>query len=748
MRRRQYKLMHPSQGILVLGAGRSGTSYLASLLHAYGVNMGRRLLPAEEINPRGFFEDEDFIDFHRDLLTSIIPEDSVYFAERGTLVPERFDFSPTSLQKERAKALVADRAKGSALWGWKDPRTAYFAEFWADILPHASAVVIFRHPLEVLHSHVKRAKGLELQRALASLPLAYAHAYGKILGAIGKLQGRAVVVHASREFSDADFRDRIVRALLGKVSPKGSLPAFHPEEFSSLCIEAPIHRFFLTAYPAVAPIWEKLCALSLNPPELPQIPPSAASFSEDLVQLGREVSFDPASVASIALQVALARSGHPPTETWKRITQSAYSELRDIKTWSLELQTAKCWHEQQAASYKTERDSLLEERAALISRAQLGAASAEWHAERDRLSEEKREISNRLAEAERQIEEQKRWIADREEAIVWRDTQLAEAKNNQQSLQQELAELREWNASLEEANRWHELTRERMAGELDKLQQLLAEQKRWIDELGAGLTWTKEQLAKVEQERDTLRTELTDLRKWNQEITAASSSQLEQIESLQNQYTASTALLKEQKAWIEQQASALEWQNEHRQRLEKTLQEAQGWHAAQTQSLERQLADTTAQNMEQRVWIEQQAAALEWHNEHRQHLEKALQEVQDWHTAQMQSAQLQLAKAAALIQEQKTWIEDQAMGLLWHNDHRHYLEQALAESKQKLEDVLGQLKELRNEAAALREEIDKKEVQLSAAEELTSQLTSKLERIDRHPLIGFCLRLFKPHERS
>lgn len=45
---------------LVFGQPRSGTSLTAGLVHHHGISMGEHLAPAEAMNPKGFFEDQEF----------------------------------------------------------------------------------------------------------------------------------------------------------------------------------------------------------------------------------------------------------------------------------------------------------------------------------------------------------------------------------------------------------------------------------------------------------------------------------------------------------------------------------------------------------------------------------------------------------------------------------------------------------------------------------------------------------------
>lgn len=52
--------------ILVLGAGRTGTSQTAQILHKLGINMGEDLIQPDTLNPDGYFEDWDFVSLDRE----------------------------------------------------------------------------------------------------------------------------------------------------------------------------------------------------------------------------------------------------------------------------------------------------------------------------------------------------------------------------------------------------------------------------------------------------------------------------------------------------------------------------------------------------------------------------------------------------------------------------------------------------------------------------------------------------------
>lgn len=53
---------------LVLGVGRSGTSEVARILREQGVNMGDELIPPDESNPSGYYEDIEFCKLNSRLL--------------------------------------------------------------------------------------------------------------------------------------------------------------------------------------------------------------------------------------------------------------------------------------------------------------------------------------------------------------------------------------------------------------------------------------------------------------------------------------------------------------------------------------------------------------------------------------------------------------------------------------------------------------------------------------------------------
>lgn len=174
-----------SQLLIITGMHRSGTSLITSILQQSGLPIGEQLLPAAEGNPRGFFEDQGFMLLHEAMLDT-----------RGVthLVDRGFASMPNDAETTQANALISERS-AQPLWGWKDPRTALFLNFWNDLLPDAGYLFIYRNPLDVLLSLMRRnepymaglLEGLEAWYAynIRLLTFAAAHPERCILCSVG-----------------------------------------------------------------------------------------------------------------------------------------------------------------------------------------------------------------------------------------------------------------------------------------------------------------------------------------------------------------------------------------------------------------------------------------------------------------------------------------------------------------------------------------------------------------------------------
>jgi len=145
-------LQNQKRIIVVLGMHRSGTSALTRALVAIGAGVGNSLIPAGQDNPKGFWEDRDFVTFNDRLLAMLgASYDSL------ALLPDNFAQrrDVTELQLE-AVVMLREKLQGNDVFAIKDPRTCRLLPFWQAVFRHlelaVSYVIAVRHPLSVADS--------------------------------------------------------------------------------------------------------------------------------------------------------------------------------------------------------------------------------------------------------------------------------------------------------------------------------------------------------------------------------------------------------------------------------------------------------------------------------------------------------------------------------------------------------------------------------------------------------------------
>jgi len=141
------------QIVIITGMHRSGTSLVANIIQKAGVHLGDKLVAPNQGNPRGHFEDVDFFQFHENILKRL---------GQTILVQHALDLNELTLaETDLAKQLI-ELHHDKQIWGWKDPRTCLFLDFWHNLLPKVNYIFIYRHPLEVILSLLKRGTDLEV----------------------------------------------------------------------------------------------------------------------------------------------------------------------------------------------------------------------------------------------------------------------------------------------------------------------------------------------------------------------------------------------------------------------------------------------------------------------------------------------------------------------------------------------------------------------------------------------------------
>lgn len=147
---------HSATVLLVAGMHRSGTSALTGALSLLGYELGERLLPPSEDNPKGFYENSEVVAIHERLLLAL----GLSWDDPRALPAGWIELGVTQSALAEIKALVANDFAESTRWAVKDPRICRFIPLWRRALRElalsAHVLLMVRHPWEVSASIEKR----------------------------------------------------------------------------------------------------------------------------------------------------------------------------------------------------------------------------------------------------------------------------------------------------------------------------------------------------------------------------------------------------------------------------------------------------------------------------------------------------------------------------------------------------------------------------------------------------------------
>jgi hypothetical protein len=138
------------KSVIVLGLARSGTSVVAAILRALGVDMGFSV--RDKANPYGSLEDRDFAQLHKKIFD--LAGNKTYW---NPPAPEAI----LSLKEQcdpLIRELVENKSRARPVWGWKHPRTILTLELFLPYLENPHLIAIFRNPLGIANSSVEHTK--------------------------------------------------------------------------------------------------------------------------------------------------------------------------------------------------------------------------------------------------------------------------------------------------------------------------------------------------------------------------------------------------------------------------------------------------------------------------------------------------------------------------------------------------------------------------------------------------------------
>ncbi|MEM7536555.1 MAG: sulfotransferase [Chloroflexota bacterium] len=157
-------MISDTNGIIVLGAERSGTSVITDMIHRWGAYAGKpsQLTGPNEHNPQGQWEYEPLWD----VLAEVGD-----FAQGETWWDPAFETRITAKLDDaairtKAQALLADMKKAGRPWVWKDPALCHFLPFWQPLWGDVAYVIMVRHPYDIARSWQQYTMPVDLRDKL------------------------------------------------------------------------------------------------------------------------------------------------------------------------------------------------------------------------------------------------------------------------------------------------------------------------------------------------------------------------------------------------------------------------------------------------------------------------------------------------------------------------------------------------------------------------------------------------------
>ncbi len=150
---------------LVLGMHRSGTSALGALISRLGFDLGKNLLPANEFNAGGYYENEKVVQFHGEVLERL----SSSWHDLRFLPASAFEGGWIDDAVKKLAGILQKEFGDASRIVVKDPRASRLLPVWLRLAEERALdlrfILIGRHPLQVSYSLARR-DGFSRQKSL------------------------------------------------------------------------------------------------------------------------------------------------------------------------------------------------------------------------------------------------------------------------------------------------------------------------------------------------------------------------------------------------------------------------------------------------------------------------------------------------------------------------------------------------------------------------------------------------------
>jgi glycosyltransferase involved in cell wall biosynthesis len=250
-----------STALVITGMHRSGTSLVASVMAGMGVEIGRDLFPADPRNPKGYFEDTEFLTFQRQMLQACSPADGGH-PDWGWTPSEQLDRARFAAYRDAARSLADARTARFRTWGWKDPRTTLLLDFWEEILDDARYILLYRFPWEVADSMQRTGEEVFLRHPEWAHRI-WVYYNRHLLDFYRRHAGRCLLASANALPAGFPRLMQLLSEKLGIRLPDGSPgDAFEPELFRTEDLSDPIVGLTAATSPRAFQLLEEIDALA------------------------------------------------------------------------------------------------------------------------------------------------------------------------------------------------------------------------------------------------------------------------------------------------------------------------------------------------------------------------------------------------------------------------------------------------------------------------------------------------------
>jgi glycosyltransferase involved in cell wall biosynthesis len=238
---------------LVLGMHRSGTSALASLISRLGFDLGKNLMPGNEFNAGGYYENEKLVQFHGEILDRLGSSwHDLRFLPVSAFLGGWIDDAAQGLS-----GILQEEFGDASRIVVKDPRASRLLPVWHRLAQERDLdlrfLLIGRHPLQVSYSLAHR-DAFSRQKSLL-LWLQY-----NLAAERGSRSGRRLILRYQELMAQPEEMARQLAAFLGVESAEelaeaaaavDSSFAHHLAETKSFCEQPEIQRW-------TAKVWQTL----------------------------------------------------------------------------------------------------------------------------------------------------------------------------------------------------------------------------------------------------------------------------------------------------------------------------------------------------------------------------------------------------------------------------------------------------------------------------------------------------------